>query len=194
MWAASAAVLALLVSCGDLEIAEDTSLAGSELLMLPLNAASPPPAPVSAFVKNSAEAFLRVIHPDPFRTAYLEARFPPGALARFDGQPVGIDDSVRVTLDPPADLYGITLSPFGLEFAESEQPYATFRFATYADLSVADGSDRYPTRSAFANALALWYEVSPGRWERVDGSGYTGNDAVSGRLRHPGRYVVAAVR
>ena len=145
-------------------------------------------------MKNSAETFLRVIHPDPFRTVYLEVRFPPGAVERFDGQPLGIDDSVRVTLDPPADRYGISLSPFGLEIAESAQPYATFRFATYADLGVADGSDRYPTRSAFANALVLWYEVSPDRWERVDGSGYTGSDAVSGRLRQSGRYVLAAVR
>jgi hypothetical protein len=192
--AASSLVLLFLVSCGDLQVTEDTSLSGAELLMLQLDTASPSPSSESAYVRNSAETFLRVIHTDPFRTVYLEVRFPRGAVARLDGQPLDLGDSAHVTLEPVADIYGITVSPVSLEFAESAQPYATFRFATYADLSVADGSVRYPTPSAFASALAIWYEVSPDRWERVSGSGYTGSDAVTGRLQHSGRYVVAAAR
>ncbi len=183
-----------MVSCGDLELVDDQSLSTAELLILGLQAAGQPVTPGTAFVKNGTETFVRAIHDDQFRTLYLEVRFPPGSLASLDGLTLGLTDSVRLVLEPELDVYGATVSPAGLTFTAGALPSATFAFASYGDLSVADGSSRYATRSAYANALALWHERTPGRWERVSGSGFTGNDAVSGLLPRPGTYVVAAPR
>jgi len=187
-------MLTAVLSCGDLELVDDQSRSTADLLILGLQTAGRPVTPGTAFVKNGTETFVRAIHNDQFRTLYLEVRFSPGSLASVDGQPLGMADSVLLVLEPALDVYGATVSPSDLAFTAATLPHATFTFASYGDLSVADGSSRYASRSAYADALALWYEGTPGRWERVTGSGFTGNDAVSGSLRRPGTYVVAAPR
>ena len=192
--AASAALAAAAVACADAGLVNDPTLETADLLILGLQAAGRPVSAVSAYVRNGTETFLRVRHDDQFRTLYVEVRLPADALLDLGGQPIALGDSVLVTLDPEPDGYGVTATPVALAFAPSSAPYATFSFATYGDLSVADGSARYATRSAYASALTLWLETAPGHWERVVGSGATGSDAVGGRLRAPGRYVVAAPR
>lgn len=173
---------------------DDPTLETADLVILGLQATGQPVSAVSAYVTNGTETFLRIRHNDQFRTVYGELRFPSDALVDLGGQPIAFGDSVSVTLDPEPDTYGVTLTPSALALASSSAPYATFSFATYGDLSVVDGSPRYATRSAYASALALWFETAPGHWEQVVGSGATGSDAVGGRLRAPGRYVVAAPR
>jgi hypothetical protein len=192
--AASAALAATALACTDAGLVDDPTLETADLVILGLQATGQPVSSVSAYVTNGAETFLRIRHNDQFRTLYVELRFPSDALVDLGGQPIAFGDSVLVGLEPEPDAYGVTLTPLALALASSSAPYATFSFATYGDLSVVDGSPRYATRSAYASALALWFETAPGHWERVVGSVATGSDAVGARLREPGRYVVAAPR
>lgn len=187
--AASAALAATALACTDAGLVDDPTLETADLVILGLQATGQPVSAISAYVTNGTEAFVRISHTDQFRTLYVEVRFPADALVDL-----ALGDSVSVELDPEPDTYGVTLTPSALALAPSSAPYATFSFATYGDLSVVDGSPRYASRSAYASALALWFETAPGRWERVTGSGVVGSDAVGGRLRAPGRYVVAAPR
>ena len=93
---------------------------------------------------------------------------------------------------PTSGTYGVTLSPGDLEFDPDVLPSARFLYGQYGDLSVSSGA--FDSPGDYAEALALWYEVTPGRWERVEGSGADGIDAVRGLLARPGTYMVAAAR
>ncbi len=180
-----------MAACGDLDFIGDTTLPTADLLILPLTPSAPAAPSAIFFVANDRVTTRRLLHTDQFNSLYLEVRFPVGSLATLNGTAVGPADSARVTLDPEPGGFGVTVSPNGLEFAT--RPTATFVFAAYGDISVATGSS-YGSPTAYAQALTLWYEVTPGRWRRVSGSGYTGNDAVSGSLAQPGTYIVAAPR
>lgn len=186
-------LVAALAACGDLDFVGDTTLPTADLLILPLTPSAPAAPTATFFVANDRVTTRRLLHTDPFNSLYLEVRFPIGALATLNGNPLGAGDSVRVTLDPEPGGFGVTVSPNGLAFAAGARPSATFVFAAYGDVSVANGSS-YGSPTAYAQALALWYEVTPGRWRRVSGSGYTGNDAVAGPLAEPGTYIIAAPR
>ena len=189
---AAASVLLGAAACGDLGPVEDTTLSTQELLVLPTQASAPTVSPSSFFVPNSGTTVRRLLHADAFNTLYLELRFPSGSLGSLNDQPVAAGDSVLVTAQPRLGGYGLVLSPGGVEFT-SVRPAATFSFALYGDLTVADGSG-YASRADYAAALALWFEITPGRWRRVSGSGFDGADAVSGAVAEPGTYVVAAPR
>lgn len=166
----------------------------ADLLILPLKAEAPAPAAASFFVPNGRGIVRQLIHGDGFNTLYLRLEFPSGSLASVNGEPVAATDSVRVTLDPRAGAYGMTLSPAGLAFRSGAFPSATFSFARYGDASAAQGSTRYASAVEYAAALELWEEISPGRWRRVRPSGTTGADAVRGSLAAGGSFVVAAPR
>ena len=148
---------------------------------------------MSFYVANSRAATRRVLHPDAFNSLYLQVDFPTNALASLNGTPLGPTDSVVVTLEPEPGGYGITLRPSGLEFTGGSGPLATFVYAAYGDLAVADGSATYATRAAYAAALGVWESVGPDRWQRIAGS-TTGNETVTARLPAPGTYRVAAPR
>jgi hypothetical protein len=182
-----------MAACGDLDFLGDTTLPTADLLTLPLTSSAPMAPTATFFVFNDRVTTRRLLHPDAFNSLYLEVRFTTGSLASLNGNPLGPSDSVRVTLDPEPGGFGVTVSPNGLAFAAGARPTATFVFAAYGDISVANGSS-YSSPVAYAQALAIWYEVTPGRWRRVSGSGYTGNDAVAGTLADPGTYLVAAPR
>ncbi len=190
---AAASALLGAVACGDLGPVEDTTLSTQELLLLATQAGTPAVSQSSFFVPNDATTVRRLLHADAFNTLYLELRFPSGALRSLNDQPVAADDSVLVTAQPRSGAYGLVLSPNRMEFT-SARPAATFSFALYGDLAVADGSTSYASRSAYADALALWFEITPGRWRRVTGSGFDGGDAVTGQIAESGTYVVAAPR
>jgi hypothetical protein len=187
-------MLLLAAGCDEITIPTATTLSGSELLFLPLQVGAPAPAPASFYVVNSRTVLHRVLHPDAFNSLYVEIRFPAAALAALNGTPLGSDDSVRVTLEPVPGAYGLTLRPAGLDFTPGGTPTVTVSFAAYGDLSGADGSPTYANRLEYAEALTLWEDGGIDRWQRVSGSGFTGNDAVSGRLPAPGTYRVAAPR
>jgi hypothetical protein len=189
----AASVLLGAVACGDLGPVEDATLSTQELLVLPTQAGTPAVSQSSFFVPNNATTVRRLLHADASNTFYLELRFPSGSLRSMNDQPVAADDSVLVTAQPRSGAYGLVLSPSGMEFT-SARPAATFSFARYGDLSVADGSATYASRSEYADALALWFEITPGRWRRVSGSAFDGADAVTGPIAEPGTYVVAAPR
>ncbi len=189
----AASVLFGAAACGDLGPVDDPTLSTRELLVLPTQAGAPAVSQSSFFVPNNATTVRRLLHADAFNTLYLELRFPNGSLRSLNDQPVAADDSVAVTVQPRSGAYGLVLSPNGMEFT-SARPAATFSFALYGDLAVADNSATYASRSEYANALALWFEITPGRWRRVIGSGFDGGDAVAGAVAEPGTYVVAAPR
>ncbi len=181
------------VACSDLGPVEDTTLSTQELLVLSTQASTPSVSQSSFLVPNNATTVRRLLHADAFNTLYVELRFPSGSLRSVNDQPVAADDSVAVTAQPRSGAYGLVLSPNGMEFT-SARPAVTFSFALYGDLAVADNSATYASRSEYANALALWFEITPGRWRRVSGSGFDGADAVTGTIAEPGSYVVAAPR
>lgn len=187
------ALAALAAACVDLTIPGDRVLDGADLLPLPQMAAAPAPASVSFYVSNARSELRRVLHPDAFNSLYLQVEFPASALASLNGTPLGPGDSVLVTLTPEPGAYGVSLDPAGLEFASGRGPTATFVYAAYGDLSVADGSASYASRAAYAAALGIWEDVGPDRWQEVAGSS-PGNETVTARLPSPGTYRVAAPR
>jgi hypothetical protein len=183
--AASVLVLMAAFGCSDLLIDDGQTYATSELLILGVQPAGGSIASQDVLVPADRETFVRFLHADVFRTVYAELRIPSGAF-------MTAADSILVQLDPEPQRYGLSLSPADLTVGAA--PRVTFTFATYGDFSVADGSPRYASRTAYANALALWHEIAVGRWQRVSGSSSSGADAVTGAIRQPGRYVVAAPR
>ncbi len=173
---------------------DDATRTTQELLILPLQPSATPVAAVSFFAVNSRDVVRQLLHQEAAPPLYLLIRFPRGALASLDGAALGSNDSVRVTVAPAAGVYGLTLSPSGLALVRSAPPTATFEYARYGDLSVADGSPTYASRSSYAAALALWREVTPGLWQRVPGSGAATPDQVTGAVDATGTYLVAAPR
>jgi hypothetical protein len=190
---AASAALILATACTDLTIPGSSVLDGADLLPLPLEAGALMPAAASFYVSNSRTELRRLLHSDAFNSLYLQVEFPTSALASLNGTPLGPNDSVLVTLEPEPAGYGVTVRPSGLEFTAGRGPTATFVYAAYGDLGVADGSPTYASRAAYAAALSLWEDVGPDRWQRVAGS-TTGNETVTARLAAPGTYRVAAPR
>ncbi len=184
--------MAAVTACGDLGLTGDTTLPTADLLILPVTPTAPSVPTASFFVANDRVTTRRLHHSGGLEL-YLQVQFPMGSLETLNGNPVGAGDSVRITLDPEPGRFGVTLSPNGVAFAASARPIAEFSFAAYGDISIANGSS-YSSPFAYAQALALWYEITPGRWRRVSGSGFTGSDAVRGTLNEPGTYLVAAPR
>ncbi|MDH5195945.1 MAG: hypothetical protein OEY20_01695 [Gemmatimonadota bacterium] len=160
------------------------------LVVLALDAAAPAPVSATFFVPNGRSTVRTLRHPDQFNTLYLELRFPVGALASLNGQPLTADDSVEVTVQPLAGGYGFTLSPSGLTFS-ANPPTALFSFGRYAD--PAAGLAVFPDREAYLAALDLWREVGVDQWATAPGSGPVGVDEVRATVGAPGRFRLAAV-
>lgn len=194
LWIAATASAALLTGCSDLGPPDATQLPGAELLPVGIAAEAPGLANAIFWVTNARTTTYRVVHPDGFNSPYVELEFPAGALESLNGTDLGPSDSVQVTVFPDPDGYGLTLRPAGLALVPTNLPTARFVLAAYGDLSVADGSSTYASRTAYANALAIWQEVGVDLWERVPGSRFLSGDVVSGRLPGPGRFMVAAPR
>jgi hypothetical protein len=192
--AAATAVAAMLAGCSDLGPPADTTLRGADLLPVGLSGEAPAAASTSVWIPNARTTTVRLVHPDGFNSPYVEVEFPSGTLESLNGVPLTAADSVLVSLTPEVDGYGLTLSPAGLELAPGAVLTARFVLAAYGDLSVADGSDTYASRTAYAEALALWREIGIDLWERISGSRFTAGDIVTGKIAGPGRYRVAAPR
>jgi hypothetical protein len=165
-------------------------VATADLVVLGLASTAPPPAPAVFYVSNAHAVTRTLRHADGFNTLYLELRFPPAGLSSLDGQPLTLDDSVLVTVEPLDGGYGFTLSPSGLVFTLGAVPTALFSFARYADPSVADGI--FPDRQTYLAALDIWSETSPGRWTVARASGSAGADEISAAVDAPGRHWLAA--
>jgi hypothetical protein len=161
--------------------------------VLPLQDGTPDVPQATFFAYNSRLSVQRLLHQDGANTLYLEFNVPPGTMASLDGRRLTVQDSVLLTVEPIADRYGLVLSPSGLAFTIDAAPTAAFSFAMYGDFSVAEGSV-YESAAEYAAALQIWFEVTPGRWRPVSGSGPAGSDRVEGRVDQPGVYIVAAPR
>ncbi len=143
----------------------------------------------------NSRATVRVLsHPDGSITAYMQLDVPAGALAALNGQPLGPNDSVMVTVSPRAGLYGFTISPTGLEFVNAFRPTATLFFARYGDFSVVAGSPTYASADAYAAALDIWRSVGIDRWEVAPSSRSSGTDQMSASIPEGGEFVLAAPR
>jgi hypothetical protein len=181
-------------ACVDLGPIGQQTLDTSELLILPLQSGAPTVAAASFTVPNGQSSTHQLLHTDAFNTVYFEIRVPAGAFASVNGDPVSPTGSVTITVQPRPGAYGFTLSPSGVEFVSASRPSVLLSFGQYGDFSAADGSPTYPSRVDYLDALSLWLEVSPGRWQRVSGSGAQGIDELGATIREPGSYVVAAPR
>jgi hypothetical protein len=180
--------------CGDAFTPGEEVLTTAELLILPLKSDAPAPEALSFYVVNSRASVQLMLHPDQFNNLFLELQFSTGSLESVNGEPAGANDSVLVTVQPRPGVYGFTLSPAGLDFAESRRPRATFSFVRYGELSVADASPTYPDRAAYAAALEIWTETTVDRWLRLPQSSVAGSDAVAGLVVSGGDFVLAAPR
>ncbi len=183
-----------LTACEDAISIGELTLGTADLLILPLQAGSPPPSAVSLWVTNGRGATQLLSHPDATLTPYLRISFPTGTLASLDGESLGPTDSAFVTVGPRSGLYGLTLSPTGLTFTAASRPVATLFVARYGDFRVADGSPTYASRDAYAAALDIWEEVGLDRWRIATSSRLSGPDEVSAAVQAGGAFVVAAPR
>lgn len=191
LWTAASALALLLAACEDLTIPGET-LAGADLIVLPLGSGAPAPAGVSFYASNAHAVTRNLIHNDGFNTLFARIQFPTGSLSSLDGTALGPNDSVLVTLGADAGVYGIRLEPEGLRFTSVGRPSLTFSYVRYGDLSVASGS-RYADQTAYAGALDIWRETSFDRWANAGGFGDILND-VTTSLSEAGHYLVAAPR
>jgi hypothetical protein len=191
---AATALALLCAACSDLGPASETTVRDAGLLKVGIAAEAPLPGTVSFWVGNARATTVRLVHPDGFNSPYVEVEFPPGSLRSLDGTLLGPTDSVSITITPEPGGYGLTLRPAGLELVSSALPTARFVLAAYGDLSVADGSTTYASRTAYANALAIWEDIGIDLWGLVPGSRYAAGDLVTGRIPGPGRFRVAAPR
>jgi hypothetical protein len=169
-------------------------LSTSELFILALQATAPEPAAATIQVSNSQITAHSIVHDDEFNTPFLTVEFPATCLEALDGQSLGEDESVQVTITPATGQYGFTLAPSGLTLRAGCGAAARFSFSRYGDLGVADGSSTYLDRAAYAAALDVWREIGAGSWEIVPGSRPSGTNAVEGAMEAGGSYVLAAPR
>lgn len=157
--------------------------------------ATAPAVPASSFfAHNSRLTTERLLHSDPANTLFMQLNVPAGTLSSLNGVPLTLQDSVLLTVQPTAGIYGFTLSPSGLAFTLGEVPTARVSFAVYGDFTVVNDSPSYESAGQYAAALQFWFEVTPGRWRPVTSSRLSGADAVEGPIDQPGIYVVAALR
>lgn len=190
---AAASAGALSLACRDALLPAGDAVGTEELIFLALQPDAPPVEAVTFYASNVHLTVRTLRHTDAVNSAFVEVRFPPGSLVSLDGQPLLDTDSVLVTIEPRPGVYGIRISPAGLAFTLSNTPEASFFLARYADLSVADGSARYPTRNDYAAALDVWQEIDLDLWRVAKGSSPTPSSAAAG-LDEPGEYGVAARR
>lgn len=163
-------------------------------MILPTQAAAPTVPPSSFFASNARLTTERLLHSDPTNTLFMQLNVPARTLSSLNGIPLTLQDSVLLTVQPTAGIYGFTLSPSGLAFTLGEVPTARISFAVYGDFTVVDDSPSYESASQYAAALQFWLEVTPGRWRPVTASRLSGTGAVEGPIDQPGIYVVAAPR
>jgi hypothetical protein len=182
------------VGCGDAFTPGEEVLTTAELLILPQKSEAPAPEVLSFYVVNSRASVQLMLHPDQFNNLFLELQFSAGSLEAVNGEPVSATDSVLITIQPRPGAYGFTLSPAGLDFAESRRPRATLSYVRYGELSVADASPTYADGASYAAALEIWTETTVNQWLRVPGSSPAGPDAVAGFVAAGGDFVLAAPR
>ncbi len=181
-------------ACTDFGLPGETTMSTSALLILPVQSSAPNPLAVFMTFRNDRTTTRQLLHPDAFNTPFLALTFRAGSLVSVGGTPLGSSDSLRVAVQPEPGVYGFSLSPNDAVFSQSVPPSVRLTYAQYGNLTVHSQSTQYANAIEYGNALRLWYEVTPGRWRRVSGSGPDGLDAVSGPIDQPGTYIVAAPR
>ena len=65
------------------------------------------PAGIQFYVSNPRGATRTLAHPDAFNTTFARVSFPVGSLTSIAGRTPGPDDSVLVTIQPQAGVYGL---------------------------------------------------------------------------------------
>lgn len=156
--------------------------------------AAPAPAMTTIAVRYDQTRTVRITHPDGPATLFLELHFPPQSILHVNGQPVCDTCTVTVTVMPTAGVYGFTIAPLTAIFNASSTPTVTVGYGTYGDLSVYDSVPRYVSAQAFDQALAVWYEATPGAWRRGRNSTRTGAGTVVSGLEVPGAHLLAALK
>jgi len=150
------------------------------------------PAGIQFYVSNPRGATRTLAHPDAFNTTFARVSFPVGSLTSIAGRTPGPDDSVLVTIQPQAGVYGLILL-VDATFSASA-PTVTFFYGRYGDFSASRAGTRYASSAEFAQALGLWREELLDRFAPVLGSGSAGTDAVGGPITATGNLLAAAPR
>jgi hypothetical protein len=169
-------------------------VSGSDLIVLGLSSSAPAVATTTFWVSNDGAVVHTLRHADAQNTLYLQISFPAGCLESLAGQPLGLSDSVQITVEPLSNGYGFTLSPSGLVFTSGNAPTVLLSYGRYADASVASGDPSYATVSDYLDALDVWQEVGFDSWSVAPRSGPAGTDEERATADTPGRYRLAARR
>lgn len=191
---ASAALVA--AACGSGGAGPGSGVTRADLLALArIDSFNPPPATVRT-LNNSTLNTVTIVHPDGGSTLFAEFQFPAHSVLFANGAAVCDSCLYTVSISVTPGLYGFTLTPADLVFRLSSTPTVTVGYATYGDLSVYAQSPRYPSAAAFEQALALWYERTPGAGAWVEGrnSGHIGPATIASAIDVPGQHLIAALR
>ena len=170
-----------------------TGVARTDLLALPRTDSAPPPLAVLAVKNNQINTFA-VRHSDSTTTLFAEFTFTPHSIVRAGGVTVCDSCTVTVTITPTAGVYGFTIGPATLVFAGSNTPTVRLTWGTYGDLSVWSTSTRYASAAAYGQALALWYERTPGAWAETRANTQPAPSTNLAGLEQPGAHLLAALR
>ncbi len=193
-WIAATAIVTAVAGCGDALVPGGGTVDEADLVPLALQASAPPVPATNFYVRTNTVTIRALRHGDAVNSLYVELRFPAGSLVSVDGTPIASGDSVLVSVNPRPGAYGFRLSPAGLAFSESTPPTATFSFARYGDLSVADAEPAFSDRATYAAALDVWEEIALRRWRVATASAGSGVSEISAAVEGGGEYILAAQR
>jgi hypothetical protein len=199
--AASALAVVLLVAlaaCGDDPSGPDTRTDASLNVVL-----QAPTAPLlsattkAAWIKRGAEQEIRLYYRPKLgetdSTEFLRLRFDQATLlARPNGTPIAVGDSVLVTVTvPDPSRFLVNLEPTGLRFSPADPAELRWRLAEKDD-DLDDDGDVDATDSSLYTTLAVWRQETIGLpWTRLTSNLQVELDEIEADLLGFSNYVVA---
>lgn len=185
-------MLAAAAACGGGTGGGPSGVARADLLALGRDTASPPPTVTVRTLSNKTLNTVRIEHAD--STLFLELQFPPHTVLHANGAAVCDSCLYTVSISVSPGEYAFTISPSDLVFRLSSTPVVTVQYGTYGDLSVYSQSSRYASPSDFDQALALWFQRSPGAWVEERNSTHAGPGVITSGIDAPGAHLIAALK
>ena len=189
MRAASAAALA--AACGGNGTGPNQGASRAALLAIGRDTAAEPSGTLCTF-KNNLLSHCAITHSDSVHTVFAQFTFFPHSVVSRNDTLLADTSTITLILTVSPGSYEFTINPAALVFNETNEPIADVSFGAYGDPSVYTQSPKYPTPSAFIQALGLWHERTPDHWFLGRNSALTGQSTVSSAIEGPGSYLLAA--
>lgn len=142
-----------------------------------------PPLDTAVVFSPGRKRTVLLRHAAPDNTVFAELSLPAELF------PAGSADSVRISIEPRAGLYGVTITGTP---AFTEGAILTFKYPVHFVAPLA-ASQRYGNPALFERALAIGVQEEDGRF-RLLPSTRPAADNLSATIPGPGVYLVAAPR